>query len=213
MDFIYKDNSIVVCLKPRGVLSTDEPGGLPELIRNEIGENECVRTVHRLDRVVGGLMVLARSGEAASILSEQIRKQELGKAYLAVTHGEILRERGRMTDLLRRDKAERKTYVTGTPGPDAREAILDYELLGRSGGMSLVRIELLTGRTHQIRAQFSSRGFPLVGDRKYGDPEEKCGIALWSCFLEFRHPRSGRTLRFSAPPPDIYPWNVFDIQI
>ena len=113
MEPIYWDESIFVCIKPAGVLSTDEPGGLPELVRQALGEpGACVRTVHRLDRVVSGLMVLARTPEAAAHLSRQIREQRFGKAYLAVVHGCPAVEAGCFRDLLRRDKAERKTYVT-----------------------------------------------------------------------------------------------------
>ena len=113
-------------------------------------------------------------------------------------------------DLLLRDKAERKTYVVRQPAKGVQEAVLRYETLGRAEGLSLVRIELLTGRTHQIRCQFSSRGWPLVGDRKYSLLPDDCPIALWSQSLAFRHPASGEPLCFSAPPPAQWPWTVFD---
>ena len=130
MEPIYWDESIFVCIKPAGVLSTDEPGGLPELVRQALGEpGACVRTVHRLDRVVSGLMVLARTPEAAAHLSRQIREQRFGKAYLAVVHGCPAEEAGCFRDLLRRDKAERKTYVTLEPGKGVQEAVLSYQVL------------------------------------------------------------------------------------
>lgn len=164
MEFIYQDSSILVCVKPAGVLSTDEPGGMPELARAALGEPQgCVRTVHRLDRVVSGLMVLARTPEAASQLSRQIREQRFEKEYLAVLHGCPQAPEGALRDLLRRDKAERKTYVTEVPGKDVQEAILSYRLLGSCNGLSQVHIRLQTGRTHQIRAQFSARGLPWWG--------------------------------------------------
>ena len=94
-------------------------------------------------------------------------------------------------------------------GKDVQEAILNYEVLARTDKFSKVRIELLTGRTHQIRCQFSSRAFPLVGDRKYSEYEDNCEIALWSSKLSFRHPKTGQELTFTAPPPDEYPWNQF----
>ena len=207
MEIIYQDREIVVCLKPAGVLSTDEPGGVPELLRQQL-QTEEIRTVHRLDRVVGGLMLLARSAAAASELSRQIRDGDFDKRYLAVVHGETP-EKGELRDLLLRNKAERKTYVVSAPARGVQEAVLRYETLGRAEGLSLVRIELLTGRTHQIRCQFSSHGWPLVGDRKYSLLEDNCGIALWSNFLSFRHPVSGESLRFSAPPPEQWPWTAF----
>ena len=209
MDFLYRDGQICVCIKPAGVLSTDEPGGLPQLVREALDDpSACVRTVHRLDRVVSGLMVLARNAAAASALARQIREGGFDKDYLAVVHGETL-PRGEMVDLLARDKAERKTYVADAPGKGVQQAILRYETLGRAEGLSLVKIRLITGRTHQIRCQFSSRGLPLVGDRKYSLLEDGCPIALWSHMLSFAHPADGRELCFTAPPPDIFPWNIF----
>lgn len=207
MEIMYQDREIVVCLKPAGVLSTDEPGGVPELLRQQLQTAE-IRTVHRLDRVVGGLMLLARSAGAASALSRQIRDGDFDKRYLAVVHGETP-ERGELRDLLLRNKAERKTYVVSEPAKGVQEAVLRYETLGRAEGLSLVRIELLTGRTHQIRCQFSSHGWPLVGDRKYSLLEDNCGIALWSHVLAFRHPVSGERMQFSAPPPAQWPWTAF----
>lgn len=209
IDFIYSDSDIIVCIKPAGVLSTDEPGGMPELVREALGDPEAdVRTVHRLDRVAGGLMVLARTPQAASELSRQIRQGEFQKSYLAVVHGAPRPEKGRYTDLLARSKEERKTYVAKKASKETRQAVLDYETLAGADGLSLVKIELVTGRTHQIRCQFSSRGMPLAGDRKYSTLPDDCPLALWSCSLRFRHPASGLDMSFEAPPPDAYPWNT-----
>ena len=208
MDIIYQDKDILVCVKPAGVLSTDEPGGLPELIRQALGDpNANVRTVHRLDRMVSGLMVLARRSKAASELSRQIREGEFGKEYMAVCHGNLQDDHGEFRDLLLRDKQERKTYIVTETGKDVQEAILEYWVLNRAENLTRVRIKLHTGRTHQIRAQFSGRGLPLVGDKKYGIPEDDCQIALWSCRLTFKHPYSGKPMEFQLDPPDIYPWS------
>ena len=207
MEIIYQDRDIIVCIKPAGVLSTDEPGGLPDLVRQTLGDpNANVRTVHRLDRVVSGLMVLARSKKAAAELSRQIRENRFEKEYMAVVHGNLVPE-GTFRDLLARNKEERKTYIVQDPGKDVQEAILEYRLLNAAEDMSRVQIRLLTGRTHQIRAQFSGRGFPLVGDNKYGLGEE-CDIALWSCRLSFDHPWTGQRLEFTKEPPQVYPWTV-----
>jgi len=209
MELVYADRDIVVCVKPAGVLSTDAPGGVPELVRQALGDpNANVRTVHRLDQVVSGLMVLARRAAAASELSRQIRDGEFEKEYLAVLHGRPETDTGTLRDLLLRDKQERKTYIVTEPGKDVQEAILDYQLLNHAQGLSRVRIQLQTGRTHQIRAQFSGRGLPLVGDRKYSLLEDDCQIALWSYRLAFRHPYSGRPMEFTLEPPPVYPWTV-----
>lgn len=209
MEIIYQDKEIVVCVKPARVLSTDEPGGVPELVRQELGDPKAqVRTVHRLDRVVSGLMVLARTAKAASELSRQIREGEFLKEYLAVVHGKPEQDIGTMRDLLLRNKQERKTYIVTEPSKDVQEAILDYWVLAHAQDMSRVRIRLQTGRTHQIRAQFSGRGMPLVGDRKYSLLEDDCEIALWSCRLAFIHPGSGKPVEFTLAPPQVYPWTV-----
>lgn len=210
MEIVYSDAHIVVCVKPARVLSTDEPGGVPELARQALGDpNADVRTVHRLDRVVGGLMVLARTARAASELSRQIREGMFQKEYMAVVHGHPKKDADTLRDLLARDKRERKTYIVSQPGKDAREAILTYQTLGKTQDMTKVRIRLQTGRTHQIRAQFSGRELPLVGDRKYSQLEDSCEIALWSCRLAFTHPDNGEPVEFFMEPPDMYPWTLF----
>ena len=205
MELIYQDKDIVVCVKPPRVLSTDEPGGMPELVRQALGIKD-VRTVHRLDRVVSGLMVLALSAQVASELSRQIREDQFEKEYLAVVHGMPEHDQGRLQDLLLRDKARKMTLVTQEPGKGVQPASLCYRVLNRSDTMSRVRIALETGRTHQIRVQFASRGLPLVGERKYSTLEDECEIALWSYRLAFIHPTTGKSMEFSLDPPEIYPW-------
>ena len=207
MELIHVDRDVVVCIKPPRVLSTDEPGGLPELIRQALGDpNANIRTVHRLDRVVSGLMVLARTNKSASELSRQIRDGEFFKEYLAVVHGVPEQSAGTLRDLLLRNKAERKTYVVPEPGKDVQEAILNYQLLSNTTELSKVQIELVTGRTHQIRAQFSGRNLPLVGDKKYSLFEDDCEIALWSHKIAFNHPYTGERMEFVQEPPAVYPW-------
>ena len=209
MEIIYQDKDIIVCVKPAGVLSTDEPGGLPELIRQELGDpNANVRTVHRLDRTVSGLMVLARRSKAASELSRQIREGEFGKEYVAVVHGYLQEDHGELRDLLLRNKQERKTYIVTEPGKDVQEAVLEYRVLNRTKDLTRVQIQLHTGRTHQIRVQFSGQGWPLVGDRKYSSLEDDCQIALWSYRLAFKHPYSGKSMEFVLEPPARYPWSI-----
>ncbi len=211
MEIMYYDKDIAVCVKPAGVLSTDEEGGMPSLVRQALGGNAY--TVHRLDRVVSGLMVLARRKSAATALSKQIMARSIGKEYLAVVHGAPENAQGSFTDLLRRDKSERKTYVVSQPGKDVQEAALDYRVLETKDGLSLVHIKLRTGRTHQIRAQFSARGLALVGDKKYSTLSDDCAIALWSRRLEFCHPYTGARMEFERLPPAQYPWSEFSVWI
>lgn len=210
MEFLYLDDSIAVCVKPSGVLSTDEPGGMPGLVREALGNPKAdVRTVHRLDQVVSGLMVLARNEAAASELSRQIRDGEFQKEYLAVIHGHPCQPQGELRDLLYRDKARRMTMVALEPGKGVQEAILRYRVLAETENMSKVQIELLTGRTHQIRVQFASRNMPLLGERKYSTLEDPCTIALWSYMIGIRHPVSGETMTFTKEPPEVFPWTDF----
>lgn len=208
MTVLYEDDRVFVCIKPAGVLSTDEPGGMPERIRTYLGDEKAVvKTVHRLDRVVGGVMVFARTARAASDLGKQMQEGVFHKEYRAVICGVPVEQEGTLCDLLVRDKALRKTFVTDVPGPEVQEAVLDYRVLDSREGLSLVSIRLHTGRTHQIRCQFASRGMPLLGDKKYGS-EAECDVALWSHTIEFCHPRTGEPMRFEAEPPEGTPWRM-----
>ena len=207
MEILFADKDIVVCIKPPRVLSTDEPGGLPELVRQALGDPGAdVRTVHRLDRVVSGVMVLARNPQAASELSRQIREDQFRKEYLAVLHGCPEAQQGTLTDLLIRDKARKMTMVAKELGKGVQEAILDYTVLAKTADLSMVNIHLRTGRTHQIRVQFSSRGYPLVGERKYAVQDDPCEIALWSHKIGFFHPTTGQWMDICKEPPQEYPW-------
>lgn len=211
VEICYLDEHILVCVKPARVLSTDEPGGLPELLRQQLGEPDGgIWTVHRLDRVVSGLMVLARNSEAASELSRQVREGEFQKTYRAVLRGVPPQPQDTLVDLLGRDKARKMTYVAPKPGKGIQQASLSYQVLSTAQGMSLVQIQLHTGRTHQIRVQFASRGLPLVGERKYSTLDDPCEIALFSQHIGFHHPKTGRWMEFRREPPVCFPWNAFE---
>ncbi len=210
MEIIYRDDRIVAAVKPAGVLSTDEPGGMPELLRAEFGEPALpVRGVHRLDRAVGGVMVFALTRRAAGDLSRQIREGRFRKEYLAVISGVPREESAVLRDFLHRDEARRMTFIVPERSAEAREAALRYELLSSCGGLSLLRVELFTGRTHQIRCQLSGHGMPILGDRRYGVLTEECGIALWSRRIQCLHPRTGEEMTFFRDPPTEYPWKLF----
>ena len=209
-DILYQDKRIVVAVKPAGVVSTDEPGGIPSLLRQALG-TDCIRTVHRLDAPVSGLMVFARSAYAAGELSRQIREGEFRKEYLSVLRGTPCAPSGELLDLLGRDREKRLTYVADRPGTGVQEARLGYRVLAVRDGLSLVRVRLYTGRTHQIRVQFASRGWPLAGDRRYGvEGDPIFPIALWSYRLSFLHPETGEAVAFEKAPPEIEPWSRFE---
>ena len=210
MQIIYEDADVLVCVKPSRVLSTDEPGGLPELLRQERNMPDLeLRTVHRLDRVVSGLMVLAKNAASASVLSQQIREGVFQKEYLAVIHGHPEAQEGTLKDLLFRDKARKMTMVATEPAKGVQEAELSYAVVATNENFSKIRISLKTGRTHQIRVQFASRGMPLVGERKYATLEDDCEIALWSCRLGFYHPATEKWMEFFLEPPAQDPWTYF----
>lgn len=209
MEILYQDSDVLVCIKPARVLSTDEPGGVPDLLRQMLADAQAdIRTVHRLDRVVSGVMVLARNAGAASALSRQIRDDAFQKEYLAVVHGCPEEQCGTLRDLLIRDKARKMTMVAREPGKGVQEAILDYQVLQTWDNLSRVRVQLRTGRTHQIRVQFASRGMALVGERKYDTREDPCEIALWSHRVAFTHPKTEKWMEFSQEPPKTWPWTI-----
>ena len=204
MDILEQNADFILCLKPAGVIS-EEPG-MPGLLR-EAGCRQ-VWCVHRLDRETAGLMVYAASQRGAAFLSRAITEGRLEKEYLAVVSGDP-GNRGEMRDLLFRDKAKNKSYVVDRMRKGVREAVLRYETLERREGLSLVRIRLETGRSHQIRVQFASRGFPLLGDSRYGSPV-RGDLALWSCRLRFPRPDGTGSADRSVSPPDRWPWNLFE---
>ena len=187
MEILYSDPEIVVCVKPVGMDSEHE---VPQALGGEI------YPIHRLDKNVGGVMVYAKKKTSAAALSRAVQEGTMVKEYVAMVHG-IPPEAGDWEDLLWKDSAKNKVFVVRRERKGVKKARLEYKRL-REGETSLVRIRLHTGRSHQIRVQFSSRGFPLVGDHKYGSRDEKTEPMLFSCCLSF--PYKGRTLRFEKLP-------------
>jgi len=213
---LYEDKDILVAVKPAGYLS--EPSSernLPAFLTQYLerkGEKGDIFTVHRLDRAVGGVMVFARTPQAASHLTRQIAEKTVVKEYLAVLRGVPEKEADTLVDLLFRDAKINKTYVVGRMRKGVRDASLEYRLLGKTQGetpLSLVRVRLHTGRTHQIRVQFASRKLPLLGDVRYGSKSENKNPALFSCHLGFIHPKTGKEMDFFHLPPAEYPWTEF----
>ncbi|HEY0829434.1 MAG TPA: RluA family pseudouridine synthase [Bacilli bacterium] len=227
---LYEDNHIIVVEKPVNMLSQEDDTGDLDLLtylkedikmRYHKPGNVYLGLVHRLDRPVGGAMVFAKTSKAASRLSESIRNRSFAKTYLAILHGQPKLPAGRLVHHLLKDPNSNTVHVVSPKQEHAKEAILDYEVINPSQeGFSLVRIQLLTGRSHQIRVQFSSIGCPLYGDQRYGinaqvkrgyAPKEQ--IALWSHELTFQHPTLNQQVTFRSIPPRTKPWSLWDIAI
>ena len=191
MEILYSDRDIAVCVKPVGM---DSEHDVPEKLAQQLGGE--VYTLHRLDRNVGGVMVYARTKTAAAKLSGAIREGRVIKEYVALVHG-TPPESGDWQDLLFKDSRKNKVFVVDRQRAGVKPARLAFKRL-KAGERSLVQIRLHTGRSHQIRVQFSSRGFPLAGDHKYGSRAEETTPMLFSCRLTIPH--QGKEMVFSALP-------------
>lgn len=164
---------------------------------------------NRIDRNTGGIVIAAKNAEALRVMNEKIRDREIDKIYLAAIHGKMSPPKGTLSGYIFKDAVKNRVYVRDKQEKGAKSAATEYETLAFKNGLSLVKCRLLTGRTHQIRAQFSARALPLVGDKKYSPYNDGCPIALFSHRLGFNHPESGERLEFSTEPPNIFPWDAF----
>ena len=191
MEILFSDRDLVVCIKPVGLDSEIE---LPAAIKEQLGGE--VYAVHRLDKNVGGVMVYARTRQAAAALSKAVQEGTMVKEYVAMVHG-TPPERDVWEDLLWKDPKKNKVFVVKRQRGGVKAAKLEYQTL-RSGEQTLVRVRLHTGRSHQIRVQFSSRGYPLVGDHKYGSRDTRTEPMLFSCCITF--PWRGNTQKYEAFP-------------
>lgn len=191
MEILFSDNEIAVCIKPVGMDSEQE---VPQALQQQLGGE--IFTLHRLDKNVGGVMVYSRTKASAARFSKLIQDGQLIKEYVALVHG-TPPESGDFTDLLWKDSAKNKVFVVKRERRGVKKARLTYQLL-RAGEQSLVRVRLFTGRSHQIRVQFASRGFPLVGDHKYGSRDAATAPMLYSCCLTF--PYKGKEQTFELLP-------------
>lgn len=216
INVVYEDNHIIVVEKPVNIpVQADDSKDLDflSMIKKYIKDkynkpgNVYVGLVHRLDRPVGGIMVFAKTSKAASRLSEQVRLNKIKKVYHAVIEGKPLKE-GHLEDYLLKDSKTNTTKVNKS----GKLSILDYKLISTVENLSLVKVFLKTGRSHQIRVQFSSRNLPLYGDQRY-NKNAKVGqqIALYATSLSFKHPTTKETLTFELDLPNKYPWNIYNV--
>lgn len=202
MKLIFEDEEVIVCVKPVGLLSQGEGNDclITKLKEHTNGE---IYPVHRLDRGVGGVMVYAKTKAAAAALSRQVSEHKIEKEYLALVHGVPSEKSGTLEDLLFKDSRKNKVFVVTRERKGVKKAVCRFEAVlceKTSAGeeCTLVRVSLQTGRTHQIRVQFASRGLPLFGDGKYGARDGEKEIALFSCAVGFTHPKTGQRLRFES---------------
>lgn len=216
-EVLYEDAALCVCVKAPGLLSESGSGNnLPDLLSayyQSQSKPDFIATVHRLDRIVGGLMVFSRDPKLTGTLVRAIAERQVQKDYYAVLRGVPEEAHGTLDDLLFRDASKNKTYVVDRMRRGVRPARLEYRVIETvqdgEQPLTLVRIRLHTGRTHQIRAQFASRRLPLLGDIRYGSKDSRCEAALWSCALAFHHPADGRKMNFYRKPPEAFPWTLF----
>ena len=208
---LYEDRFLFICEKPVGVSS--ESPGLPDLVAEQAG---CrVWPVHRLDRGTGGAVVLARSAAACAAMQQVFQQELVTKEYIAVVSGRPEEDSGRFEDMLFHDSRSNKTFIVKGTRRSAKKASCEWTLLRsvplNDQTLSMVRVRLHTGRTHQIRVQFASRGFPLAGDRKYGSRVRADVPALWACGISFPHPLMENSVvsAVSLPPASSFPWDLF----
>lgn len=205
-EILFEDDEYVFAVKPVGVLSeSDGSGGMVDILKAKCRSE--IYPVHRLDRAVGGVMVYAKSQRSAAYLSKLVSERAMTKEYLAVVRGDA--PGGVMEDLLFKDSARNKSYVVKRERCGVKKASLEYEAIEHKDGRTLVKIRLHTGRSHQIRVQFSSRGMPLIGDGKYGAGDNSCTVALWSLGVSFR--KDGKDCGAQRLPEREYPWDAFDL--
>lgn len=221
MQVVYEDNHIIVVIKPQNQPSQkDESGDLDLLTEvkeyvkekyNKPGE-AFIGLVHRLDRPTGGLMVFARNSKSAQRLSKQMQDGLFHKVYFTVVEGRIKQQTEKLTHFLKKDEKNNIVKLCPPLEEGAKKAELIYKTLERNDDKSLLSVQILTGRSHQIRVQLSAIGYPIYGDMKYNKKAQKGGLALWAGRLEFTHPVTKEKMTFVASPDESKkPWNEFKI--
>lgn len=219
---LHEDNSVLVVVKPQNIPSQADKSGdldLLTLLKSHIKEkynkpgNVYLGLVHRLDRPTGGVMVFAKNSKSAERLSKQIVEGEMTKQYLTTVVGCPKEKSATLVNYLKKNALTNNVYVATFGDHDAKRAELSYTVLETNGVVSLCKVQLGTGRSHQIRVQMSAIGCPVFGDVRYGGDSlaKGCNLALWAYRLEFNHPVSGKRMVFVAYPPVVKPWTSFDM--
>ncbi|MDR2514107.1 MAG: RluA family pseudouridine synthase [Christensenellaceae bacterium] len=217
MSIIYEDNHLLVAFKPANMPvqadasgDTDLLSELKAYIKQKYQKPGAVYLglVHRLDRPVSGLVAFARTSKAAARLSAQLQSREMGREYLCVAQG-TAPQSGKAEHYLLKNEKTNTSSVVSPQTPGAKRAKLEFERLGFESGLSLLRVRLTTGRSHQIRVQMKALGFPLWGDSRYGGGKPGEQLALFAQRLHLRHPVTGEELRFEAPSPKRFPFSLF----
>ena len=223
VNVLYEDNHILVVVKPQNMpVMADESKDLDllTLLKNWLKEKynkegeAYLGLVHRLDRPTGGIMVFAKTSKAAERLCQAIKDREIEKNYLAVIGGKLKSEKGTLTNWLKKNPNTNTVYIATSLTEGAKKAELDYTQLETLGAISLVKVQLKTGRSHQIRVQMAGQNCPLFGDVKYGDKLAKgSNLALWAYELKFTHPVTKDSMVFVAyPPEEKEPWKKFELK-
>lgn len=221
LKIVFEDNHILVAIKPADIPVQEDASGDPDMLTmlkeylvekyNKPGD-AYLGLVHRLDRPTGGVMVFAKTSKAAARLCEAIRNGEVEKRYLTIVEGAPRYKADKLTCYLKKFPDSNIVQIVPALSEGAKYAELDYKVLCTKPNVSLLLVNLITGRGHQIRVQMSGMGTPIVGDRKYGSNEKNnYPLCLWATELRFRHPVSGKEMVFRVYPPEIAPWTAFDM--
>ncbi len=221
LNVLYEDNHIIVVVKPVNIPSQGDKTGDEDMLTiikkylkekyNKPGD-VYLGLIHRLDRPTGGVMVFAKTSKAASRLSEQVRNKEFHKKYICIVDGKMENEKGVYKDFLQKNERTNTSKVVSEGTKNSKEAILDYEVLkyNEEINLSVVKVNLHTGRHHQIRLQFSSRGHSLYGDQKYGIRGKGKQLALWAYYLSIIHPITKQRIEFERFPEKVGSWKILE---
>ena len=220
INVLYEDNHLLIVEKPVNIAVQEDASkdmDLLNMLKSYIKEkynkpgDVYLGLVHRLDRPVGGVMVFARTSKAASRLSNELRKQQIYRKYKAIIRGTLSNKQGELVDYLYKDRKKNLVSVVSSKNKDGKKAILEYKVLSKKDNLSMLEVELKTGRSHQIRVQLANQGTPLYGDQKYGEHVNKHGqqIALWASSLSVKHPTKDEMITVESEPPKEYPWAEF----